>query len=485
MTSWVTTHWVACVLLGAYMLMLGWHALVGRRVATSVEGYYVGGRNMGGIAIGMSFVATFASTNSYIGHAGKGYAFGLAWLVMAAIIVVFTWLSWKVVAPKLRAYTLDSGAVTVPDFLAQRYGRDGRVRTLSAVVVVLASLLYLVAIFKGAGNLFEVFLGIPYEMAVGVTLLIVVGYTSVGGFVSVVRTDVLQGGLMLIGAVLIFWFVTRAAGGVSALPQLADSAASRHVFELNGGIPFPVLLGIAIAGSLKLLVDPRQISRFYALRDDAQIRRGVWVAVIGILIIQFCLFPVGIYAHFLVSNVTDTDTIVPLLVNDYTVFPLWISDFLIVAIVAAAMSSIDSVLLVAASTAFNDLVKPHVRLLKPLVWTRVAVVGFALTGAALALNPPGGIVEITIFSGSLYAVCFVPAILFGLHWSHGTAAGVLASMCTGVAVLLLWLALGFGQVLHEVFPALLVSTGMYVGVSVFSRGKAGAAAQKGVVGSRE
>ena len=80
-----------------------------------------------------------------------------------------------------------------------------------------------------------------------------------------------------------------------------------------------------------------------------------------------------------------------------------------------------------------------------------------MTAAAMALKPPGGIVEITIFSGSLYAVCFFPAVLFGLYWEKGTAKSVLWSMLLGTAVLLLWILLGLKQTLHEVFPALITS----------------------------
>ena len=126
----------------------------------------------------------------------------------------------------------------------------------------------MIAIFKGAGHLFEQFLGVPYEVAVGITLAIVVAYTSIGGFVSVVRTDILQGILMVLGSITIFYFVTEAAGGVTSISRLADNPETDFVFEWNGGIPFAVLIGIALSGALKLLVDPRQVSRFYALRDE-------------------------------------------------------------------------------------------------------------------------------------------------------------------------------------------------------------------------
>jgi Na+/pantothenate symporter len=230
-------------------------------------------------------------------------------------------------------------------------------------------------------------------------------------------------------------------------------------------MPFVVLLGVALSGSLKLLVDPRQLSRFFALKDDRSLRIGFWVSLIGITIIMFSLFPVGMYAHFLLEGVQDTDLIVPMLVSDGNVFPGWVADFLVIAMLAAAMSSMDSVLLVAASVLYKDIVEPVHPAAHPLTWTRVGVIGLAIIAAVVALNPPGGIVEITIFSGSLYAVCFFPAILFGLHWRRGSALAVLVSIVSGVLVLVGWLVLGGREYSHEVFPALVVSCLSYVWVA--------------------
>ncbi|MBX3706084.1 MAG: sodium/solute symporter [Pseudomonadales bacterium] len=468
--DWLRTHWVAVVLMLLYTGVLMHHAQVGRRASRGLGDYYVGGRAMGGAVIGVSFFATFASTNSYIGHAGKGYQYGLPWLLMAALIVAFTALSWVLVAPRLRRFTAHWDALTLPDYLERRFvARGPALRATAGVVILLSSVLYLVAIFKGAGNLFEVFLGIRYETAVGVALVIVVLYTSIGGFVSVVRTDVLQGILMVLGSLTIFWFVTDAAGGVTRIVELAERPQTAGLFSWGAGVPFVVLLGIALSGSLKLLVDPRQVSRFYALRDARSVSVGLWVAVIGIALIQFCLFPIGLYAHFLLDGVTDTDLIMPTLVSDPTVFPVWVGDFLVIAIIAAAMSSMDSVLLVGASVLYRDLVEPVRPAARPLVWSRAGVIALAVVSAWIALRPPGGIVEITIFSGSLYAVCFLPAILFGLHWRRGNAVAVLASMAAGVSVLLGWMLSGAGAQVHEVFPALAVSCLVYTAVSLGTR----------------
>ena len=465
--SWFVEHWIASSLLVIYVSVLFHNAYVGNKAATGVGGYYVGNRQLGGTVVGISFFATFASTNTFIGHAGKGYDYGVAWFTMAVLLVIFSWISWRWIGPPLRRFAAAWDALTIPDYIRGRIlgnnpdAERHPLLLLSASVIVFASILYLLAIFKGAGHLFQIFLGVPYEVAVGVTLLVVVLYTSIGGFVSVIRTDAIQGVLMLIGAMTIFYFVTQAAGGVTSVAQLTDMPAKEHLFDLNGAVPFAVLLGVSLSGALKLIVDPRQLSRFYGLKSDAEVKRGMWIAVLGMTLILACMFPIGLYAHLILDNVTDTDLIVPRLVNDPAIFPFWVTDLLIVSIVSAAMSSMDSVLLVASSTLYKNIIAPFKAIENEVRWSRVAVIGFACVSAFMALNPPGDIVGITIFSGSLYAVCFFPPVVFGLYGRIASARTTLMSMILGMSTLILWITLGLSSLLHEVFPALLMSASVY------------------------
>lgn len=465
--SWFVEHWIASSLLVIYVSVLFYNAYVGNKAATGVGGYYVGNRQLGGTVVGISFFATFASTNTFIGHAGKGYDYGVAWFTMAVLLVIFSWMSWRWIGPPLRRFAAAWDALTIPDYIRGRIlgGTPDAERhpllLLSASVIVFASILYLLAIFKGAGHLFQIFLGVPYEVAVGVTLLVVVLYTSIGGFVSVVRTDAIQGVLMLIGAMTIFYFVTQAAGGITSVSQLTDMPAKEHLFDLNGAVPFAVLLGVSLSGALKLIVDPRQLSRFYGLKSDADVKRGMWIAVLGMTLILACMFPIGLYAHLILENVTDTDLIIPRLVNDPTIFPFWVTDLLIVSILSAAMSSMDSVLLVASSTLYKNIIAPFKTIENEVRWSRAAVIAFACISAFMALNPPGDIVGITIFSGSLYAVCFFPSVVFGLYGRVASAKTTLVSMILGMSTLILWITLGLNALLHEVFPALIVSASVY------------------------
>jgi SSS family transporter len=465
--TWFTDHWFVLTLFVAYSLVLLHNGVIGSRRTANVRDYYVGGRNMGGVAIGISFYATYASTNSFIGNAGQGYTYGLPWLLMVAFMFVFAIVSWTWIAPRLREFTGDWDSVTLPDFFAVRFDSDVT-RVFAAIVIVFGSILYMTAIFKGVGNLFEVIFDIPYEAAILMVLFIVTLYTATGGFISVVRTDIVQGILMLLGAMTVFAVVTYNAGGIGAIMDVRELGESgSRLFSWDAAMPFPVLLGVLLAGSMKLLVEPRQLSRFFALKDRKSVRQGIWVAIIGIVIIQLCLLPIGIYAHLFLTDVTDTDLIMPMLLAS-PMFSDYLGGFLVLAMLAAAMSSLDSVLLVAASTVERDVVSlgfPKLSERSNLNLTRVFVVVISVATAIIALNPPGGVIQITIFSGSVYTVCFFPALVLGLHWRRGSGASVVASMITGLLVLLIWKVTGLDDYVHEIFPGLLASLLVYVAVA--------------------
>jgi SSS family transporter len=470
--NWISTHWLVLLFLAAFIGMIAHHAWIGKRRTHGLVDYYVGGRSMGGVAIGLSFFATYSSTNSFVGFSGQAYSYGMPWLLLAPSAVVFSLIAWLWIAPRLREFTASWNSVTIPDFIGFRFGSVGA-RFLAAVIILFASLLYMTAIFKGIGTLLEVFLDLPYTIAIVLVFFVVVVYTAVGGFISVVRTDVVQGILMIFAAILLFEGTIRAAGGLGSLDLLRDQPETSGLFNWNAAMPFPVLLGIIVAGTMKFMVEPRQLSRFYALEDHKATRRGMWVSTLAFLFVYSLLVPIGIYSrNIFPEGITDTDRIVPALLNEGNIFPPVVGAFLLVAMVAAAMSSLDSVLLVTASTCERDIVnlwRKKVSESDSLRATRLYVVLFAFITAVVALNPPGGIVALTALSGSLYAACFFPAIVLGLHWSRGNGTAVISSFLSGIGTLLLWDYLPLAASIHEVFPALFLSLLCYVVVSIYSR----------------
>lgn len=461
---WITDHWLLLVLLAAYSAVMVHHARVGNRETGGLTDYFVGGRRLGGIALGVSFFATYASTNTYLGFSGKSYSYGLPWLLIIVFAVGMSLLSWVVVAPRLRVFTERVGSITLPDFIGFRFASPAA-RLISALIVVFASLIYMTAVYKGIGNLLEVVLDLPYVASISLVLVIVMLYTAVGGFHSVVRTDVVQGGLMIAAAALISFGALRAAGGLSAVAKLSTDPSTEHLFTANAGLPLSLLVGVIFATTVKFLVEPRQLSRFYALADERATRKGMWVSTLSLLFVFTLLTPIGLIAHRLIpSGLEDTDRVVPILLTQSGIFGPAAQAFLFVAILSAAMSSLDSVLLVTASTFERDLLgalRPQLEELGALRRTRMAVVAFAILTAILALRPPAGIVELTSFSGALYGACFLPTVILGLHWRRGSGTAVISSFVAGITVLAGWRFVPLSATVHAVFPAVLLSFAAY------------------------
>jgi Na+/pantothenate symporter len=361
-------------------------------------------------------------------------------------------------------------SLTIPDFIGFRFGSTPA-RVLAALIVVLASLFYMTAVFKGIGNLIEIFLEIPYKISIVIVFFIVMIYTMVGGFISVVKTDVVQGVVMAIAALLMFWGTVHAAGGLGSITEVRAQPGGEALFTWGGGVAIPVLFGTMFSGLLKFAVEPRQLSRFFALEGDRAIRTGMIVSSLTFAVVFSLLIPIGMYARIIFpTGLEDTDLVVPNLLTE--VFGPGTGAFLLVAMVAAAMSSLDSVLLVMASTAERDIVgvlRPGRGDAKQMSGTRIWVALFAFITALISLDPPGGIVALTAFSGSLYGACFFPAIVLGLHWRRGNGASVMASFAVGIGVLLTWDLMPGSEILHEVFPAVILSTGAYAATALLTK----------------
>ena len=467
---WIVDHWLQLLLLSTYLAVLIHHALAGRKESGSVQGYLVAGRNLGGIAIGLSFYATFMSTNTFIGASGKSWDYGLSWCVGGVVLTLFAWASWIVVAPRFVPLTREYNSLTIADFLGTHY-QSNAVRRIAGLIVAFSSVLYLIAIYRGASLAIETFLGLPYVACVIVAAVVVTGYTLIGGFKSVVMTDAVQGVLMVIGAVALFVAMLSVGGGITnTLERLKETQATLPSWSNSEGLA--AALAYSIAVGVKYLVEPRQLSRFYGLKDAGALRTAAWIAPLAILVSYFCLLPLGAIARTVIepNSIVDTDQVVPYLVGPGNVLGPMVGTLFLLVLVSAAMSSIDSVLLVAASTISRDVFRlaktsaqeegTSVDVFRIRIW----IVIVSLTAAACALFPfTQDIIRMTKFSGSLYGACFLPALVLGLFVHRRVAKAALVSMVLGSFCVIAVFVLRTIEIttIQEVYP------GIAVGMLVF------------------
>jgi len=471
--TWLADHALHLVVIAIYLTILARHAWVGRKHVESVDDYLVAGRRMGGIVIALSFYATFMSTNTFIGAAGRSWEHGFSWCVSGIVLTALACLSWFVVAPRFVPLTRKYGSLTVADFLGTHYGSQ-RVRQAAAVIVALSSLLYLVAIYSGAATALAQVLALRYNWCILAVMIIVTAYTLVGGFESVVLTDALQGVLMLVGAVAIVAAMLSAGGG---MPQIVDALKSQNpnLVSWTNGNALSAALAYSLAVGVKYLVEPRQLSRFYGLKDARALRFAAVVAPLAIFVTYLCLLPVGAMARTVLplESIENTDHVIPQLLGPANILGPFAGTMFLLVLASAAMSSIDSVLLVAASTIDRDVFQANAIVKtsanRSITRTRIWVVCVSLAAATAALLPYAqNIVQMTKFSGSLYGACFVPVLVVGLFVQKRSATAAMATMSIGailvIAVFVLR-KLGLTEI-QEVYPGMLVGLLVYGGLSL-------------------
>ena len=478
--DWIYRYGLQLGFLGCYLAMLAYHAWRGGRQSRTLDDYLVGGRKLGGIVTALSFYATFVSSVTFIGHAGRSYTRGPTWwLTCVVVFTAMVLVSWFVVAPPLVVQARRFKALTIPEFLGHRY-RSGGLRRFAGLVVVLASLVYMVAVFDGAARSLDSLLQLDSSwITMAVIFVVVTGYTLSGGYHSVVATDAVQGLILFAGAMALPCAMIARRGG---LGNLLDEVrrANPTALDWANEMPLITMIGLALGVGLKFIVEPRQLSRFYGLSSDGQLRRGRWLAPGLVFLTYLMMLPVGLLAHAFASPETfsqagqiQTDRVVPhLLSAEVDVLGPVLGAFFLTALAAAAMSSLDSVLLVAASSVDHDLIAPGRAVPGAMRRTRWWVLILAAVAASLALLRLRGIVEMSSFSGSIYAACFLPALVVGLFWKRGTRTAAIASLLIGLTVTVGWFyakklaAFSSLASIHEVFVGTGISLGTYVLVSL-------------------
>ena len=177
-----------------------------------VSQYFIGNRAIGGFVLAMTTVATYSSVSSFVGGPGMAWKVGFGWIYMAVVQVTAIFLVLGIFGKRVALLSRRLDAVTIVDIIRARFGSDA-LANLSAFVIVLFFLGTMTAQFVGGAKLFEAVTGYGYFTGLVLFGAVVVIYTAIGGFRAVALTDTLCAVMMMIGIVLLFYFVLDAGGG--------------------------------------------------------------------------------------------------------------------------------------------------------------------------------------------------------------------------------------------------------------------------------
>jgi len=450
---------VVFVVYFALVFAVGAFAL--RRARDESE-YWIAGGRLGWLTGGATLAATHASAGTFIGTVGVIYTVGWSFTWLVLTVPLAYWFTAAVLAPRFTRVR----QLTLPAFLESRY-QSRAARGVSAGIILLATVVYIQAQIVAGGLIGNAVFGIPTAWSIAGFTLILLAYTSLGGVVAVVYTDVVQLAIMLLGALLAVPLAVRQLGSLEALRQAAV-AVKPDTFAW-GALPGPLLFSMGLAFLLGSVATPEKLTRLYMMKDMPTIRRGVLLAIVAATGVNLLVFVLALAAISLFPALPTGDLAMPMVAM--AVLPPVAGAVLLAAITSAMMSTVDSLLLVAGSALacdlYQGLIDPAASPRRRALLNRVAIAVVGTLPAALLLSGvgEGQLVQfIVLLFTALMASSFFAPVVVGVFWRGATAPGAIAAVLGGVSAAALWTLFGPGF-LDPVMPGIAVSVALLLLVS--------------------
>ncbi|MDA9986932.1 sodium/proline symporter [Crocinitomicaceae bacterium] len=439
------------IVLGIYVAILFLIGILASRRVNSLSDFYLGGKRLGYWAVAFSARATGESGWLLIGLTGMGALSGLSayWVVVGEVLGVA--VSWWFMAKRFKRKSDTYGSITIPDYLESHFKSTKKtLRILSASILSIFVIIYVSSQIDVTGKAFESMMGLDYFTGAIIGFLIVLSYIFIGGFVAAVWSDMFQGILMFLGLVLlpiVVFFSMNGTPGVFESLNAIDPALT-NVFGTSDDMWMNIatMLGFALIG-LGFLGSPQVYVRFMSIRDESEIDKGKWVAIIFTLFTDAAAVTIGILGRvFFTESGQDPQAVLG--VGAENVLSMLTEQFLpyvlvaiyVAIVLSAIMSTIDSLLVIASSAITRDfyqkIFKPNLgekEMVKISRWVTLimSVIALIIAMVIAKISPDRTVFWMVIFGWSGIAATFCPVIILSLFWEGLTEKGAIASMITG------------------------------------------------------
>ncbi|HAS8435691.1 sodium/proline symporter PutP [Vibrio vulnificus] len=464
----------------AYLILMVAIGVYAYKKTSSSSDYFLGGRSLGPWPAALSAGASDMSGWLLLGLPGYAYAAGIESFWLAGGLLVGTWANWLVSAKRLRTYSIQTDALTLPEFLSRRFDDKSKlIQTISAFFILLFFLFYTSSGLVAGGKLFETVFGLDYSTAVIIGTLCVVSYTLFGGFLAVSWTDLVQGLLMAAALMIVPIAVMEGGFGQLATDMHNINPELLTLWNDAKGEPLSAIAIISlVAWGLGYFGQPHILARFKASRTNRELGTARRIAVGWTALSMAGAILVGLVGLVWVNGhpgteLADGEKIFMLLVN--TVFHPVIAGILLAAILAAVMSTADSQLLVSSSALAEDfykqVIKPDASSQEIVMVGRIGVVVISIIALILAMTPDSSVLGLVSYAWAGFGAAFGPAVVLSLYWKGMNRNGALAGILIGGITIVVWKQLTGGWFdVYEIVPGIIFSTIAIVGVSKLTGG---------------
>ena len=495
--------WVFVAMVAYFAAMLSIGFFYSKRSNSSAKQYFAGGRGVGPWLTALSAEASDMSGWLLMGLPGVAYFTGLADPMWTALgLALGTYLNWRLVARRLRRYSVIAGdAITIPDFFAKRFHDDRSViSTIAALIILVFFCVYVGSCFVTVGKLFTTLFGFDYHLTMILGAAVVFVYTVVGGYLSVVATDFVQGVLMFFALAVVFVGSVAGAGGVEntaafleGIPGFlsGDQVASPVLNELGeqmmreGQAVFgaPKDYGIItivsmLAWGLGYFGMPQVLVRFLSIRSVGEIRKSRIIATSWCVASLACAIAIGLVGRAMMPTqfLTETAAESVFVVAAQTLLPSFVCGVVVSGIFAASMSSSSSYMIIGASAMgeniFRGLLHRKASDRQVMIVARATLLVMFLFGVLVAYDQNSSIFQVVSYAWAGLGASFGPLMLCSLYWRRTNRPGAVAGMLTGTVAVLVWhnvvKPLGGVFAIYELLPAFLLSLLAIVVVSLLT-----------------
>lgn len=440
-----TTILIVCF----FSLMIG-VGLYCRRHATDVDGFVLGGRSVGPWLTAFAYGTSYFSAVIFVGYAGQfGWNFGLAstWIGLGNAFIG-SLLAWNVLGRRTRVMTQHLNSKTMPDFFQKRY-HSNALKIAASIIVFVFLIPYTASLYNGLSSLFGIAFDIPYWVCIAAMAVLTGVYVIFGGYMATAINDFIQGIIMLVGIVAVILAVLNTNGGLMSSTELLAEKGGWEYTSFFGPNPL-FLIVVVFLTSLGTWGLPQMVGKFYAISNEAAIKKGTLIStVFAIIVAGGCYFLGGFGRVFIEEETVQAkgfDSIIPTMLSNLSPY---IVGIVIVLVLSASMSTLSSLVLTSASTLTLDVIVPAAKKepaeKKKILIMRLFIVFFIALSALIA------ILKDTVWSDFVFiaqmmgvswgalAGAFLAPFLYGLYWKKTTKAAVWTSFVFGVGLMIVQL----------------------------------------------
>lgn len=409
-----------------------------RKMASSksfLSDYFLGSREFGGLVLAMTMTATYGSASSFLGGPGAAYSIGLGWVLLAMTQVATGYFVLLILGKKFAIVTRRYNAVTLIDFLKERY-KSKSVVLLSSGSIIIFLFSAMAAQWVGGAYLIQTLTGLSYTSALFIFTISVLVYVIIGGFRAVAITDTIQGIVMFFGTLVLLIAVIIAGGGLSNIfsDLVAENPNLITPYGQDGQLTALYVSSFWILVGVGVVALPQVAVRAMSYRDAKSMHRAIMIGTVVVGFIMLNMHLIGVFARPVLPGIEVADQVIPLIALD--TLPGWLAGIVLAAPLAAMMSTVDSLLLLVSSAVVKDV---YINYIKPTASNNhikkvsmgfTAVIG--IIAFLLAINPPDLLIFLNLFAFGGLEAAFVWPIVLGLYWKFANKHGAIASMITGI-----------------------------------------------------